>query len=327
MGTNVNHAYEDFANKYKVNSEELNKLENYNITYLDKYLKSKGRLTRKERDEVIGKITESIKREEKKKRQQRQDRKRRIRRAQRSKQSTKFKGNIKRRIAVLVLAGIAIVGGVGVKNAYDQYQRQNAPATVEQVLAYGEGLKELGIDNNILSELEKVQMSLQLSENLTNQEIRELAPKISNLQFDVIKTKLSKVLGVPEGDIKVYTNSTKDGRTEEKVKVINGNTYRNKDIFTYENTISSEVSEYIKEVAEMQDIIGDLQYGNFNREDILKVYKEMVDNTNNFAASRIKIDEKGNISVEQTKVKDLEKQANETKTDILNQEKDIGEDR
>ena len=55
----------------------------------------------------------------------------------------------------------------------------------------------------------------------------------------------------------------------------------------------------------MQTIIGKIQNQSINRNDILKKYKSAMKNTDKFAAAKMDIDDKGNISMDYTKVSEL----------------------
>lgn len=316
MSMNGNNAYKKFADQYKVNQDELNKLGN--VTYVDRYLRDSNKLSWKDRNDVIEAIEQSIKRQEAKKEKS----KRKLKRSKQQKKAI-FTGKLKRRIMALGLSAVALLGGYGL---YSQYQQQNEPITLEQALENGENLDSLGIDNNILLEMQDIEKMLEKG-NLTNEEIISLAPRISGLQFDMVKTKLSNILGVPENEIKLYTRPIEEGKTRETIKTSNG-MYTNKDIFTYKNTIPSELSNYIKEdIGEMQDVMKKIQDGNINREEILEQYGEMIKNTSQLAASQMNVDEKGNITVEYTKVADLNKTSNQTKIASTDQEIDNEEER
>lgn len=320
MGVNGNNAREEFFSKYRTNIEEIQKTEK--ILKLDNYLRPEDRIPKGEMYKVIEEMSKSLEREKRKKREN--ERKRRLRKSKISRRA-KLVGNVKKIAIVLGAIGIVIAGGNGIKNTYDTYQQQNAPITLEQALENGENLDSLGIDNNILLEMQDIEEMLEKGD-LTNEEIIKLAPRISELQFDTAKTKLANTLGVAENEIRLYTRPIEEGQTRETIKTSNG-MYTNKDIFTYENTIPSELSNYIKEIGGMQDVMKKIQEGDINREEILEKYGKMIKNTSQLAASKMNVDEKGNITVEYTKVADLNKTSNQTKIASIDQEIDNEEER
>lgn len=319
MSVNGNNARKILVEKYRENSYEIERTNK--ILKINNYLRPEDRMPKGEINRVIEEMTKSIEQEKRRKREN--ERKRRMRKTKEAKRS-KFTGNIKKTVTALFFTGILLAGGYTVKNAYDWSQQQNAPITLKQALENGEDLNSLGIDSNILLEMQDIEEMLEKG-NLTNEEIIKLAPRISALQFDTAKAKLANTLGVSEDEIRLYTRPVEEGQTRETVKTSNG-IYINKDIFTYENTIPPEVSDYIKEIGKMQDVMQKLQEGNINREEILAKYGEMLEKTSQIAASKMKVDEKGNISVEQTKVSDLDKQS-EKKIATLDQEQNEGEER
>lgn len=320
METNQNNAREEFLRKYKTNLKEINN--NNKILKLNNYLRPEDRIPKEEMYKAIEEMTKSLEREKRKKREN--ERKRRIRKSKMSRRA-KFIGNVKKTAIVLGAIGIVIAGGNTIKNTYDTYQQQNAPITLEQALDNGENLDSLGIDNNILLEMQDIQEMLE-KDDLTNEEIIKLAPRISGLQFDTAKSKLANTLGVTENEIRLYTTPIEEGQTRETIKTSN-DMYTNKDIFTYENTMPSELSNYIKEISEMQKIMEEMKKGNINRKEILEKYEKMVNNTSQLAASKMNVDDRKNIKVEYTKVVDLNKTSNQTEIASADQVKDNEEER
>lgn len=225
--------------------------------------------------------------------------------------------------AKIALAGLIAFGGYKAYDMYATNQKGNMPITLTQALENGDSLKDLKIDNSIKNELEEIKVDL-ANKDSSNEDLIALSAKINELQFDTIKTKLSKTLGAEESDITLSTGvqSTSEGTTIETVEVNGGKTYTNKELFKNENTIPSEISDYIKEIGDMQTLMGKLQEGDFNRNDILKEYKEAVKSIDQMAATKITVDKKGNIYVEQTKQKDLKENNKETTKETSRQEID-----
>ena len=319
---NANNAREEFLKKYRANLKEIEKTNK--VLNINDYLKLEDRMSRSEVDAAITEMTKSM--EKLKRNQRKSDTKRRLRISQAEKKN-KFKGNIKRTVTALLLTTTALIGGYQAKNLYNEYQQQNSPITLEQSLENGESLSSLGIDNNILLEMQDIEEMLK-RDDLTNEEIISLAPRIKKLQSDTLEMKLSKALGVSKDDITYNTNPIEEGMTRETVKTRNNENYHvSKDFLTWENTISSEISNSIKENEEMKEVIQKLRGGDINREEILKKYNEVVKHTDQLAASDVNIDEKGNITVEYTKVADLNKQSDQIKTNTLDQEQNDGEER
>lgn len=210
------------------------------------------------------------------------------------------------------LAALIAFGGYKTYSEYSTHKKENAPITLEEALENGETLKSLKIDGNVKNELEEVKQQLS-DENITNRNLIELAPKIYNLQLDNLKTKLAMTLGVEEFDIHLHTNADPMDELEtiEEIEVDGGETYSNISSSKNENTISKEISDYIIKTGDIETLIRQVQEGDFKRNDILKEYKEAVESIDQMAASKITIDKNGNISAEQTKVKDLKENKKE----------------
>lgn len=125
------------------------------------------------------------------------------------------------------------------------------------------------------------------------------------MQFDLIKTKLSKTLKVPEENIYVYTKPDYGGKTSESIEINGKPKYFNKGFLKNENTISDEISDYIKQVAEMKDLADNIEYSDIDRKEIISIYNDMILKTEQFAAMQMDKDEQGNIYMKVTKVGEL----------------------
>ena len=200
---------------------------------------------------------------------------------------------------------MAVAAGVGAYGLYTTTQQDNQPININQALENGETLEELGIDNNIKNELDKIGNILQNNDEIDNSTLITLAPEINNLQFDILKTKLANTLGVDEKDITIYTSKGDEGSTNEYVEIKNGETYRNKKFLNFDHTIPEDISEYIKEVAYTQSLMRQMQKGDFKREDVLEKYQELFKSASEMAAAKMTVDKNHNISVEKMTVKDL----------------------
>lgn len=293
MDTNGNVAHKKFVNK---------------IIDFNKYMPTDApAMTKEQRKRVVKEWSDSI--------QQNKIRKREIAKKRQLKKAKAAKRKFVGRIAAFALAGVAAfsVGKVAY-NAYTENQHQNSPITVEQALEHGETLETLGIDSSIPIELQDIEQILE-NENITNQEIIALAPRINSVYFDTVKGKLANTLGTEKENIKIYTEPAEEGTTRESVKVKNGDTFMNRDFFRNENSISTEISDSIKNISKMQKIMEEIQQGTFNRNDIIGKYKDIVNGVSQIAATKFEVDKKGNISADVTKVKDLNNKINNASID------------
>ena len=234
---------------------------------------------------------------------------------------TKKRAKLMKKIATLGLVGVLAFGGY---KAYQTYQGANSSITLEEALNNGETLENLKIDTSIKNELESIKNELSQNE-MTNQELLQLSTKINELQFDTLKTKLAKTLNVNEEDIKLYTDvvSNQTGETHESVEIKDGQIYNEKGLFDNSNTISSDITNYIKDIGEMQTLMGKMQTGDLDRNSIMKSYKSAINEIDQMAAAKMYIDGKGNISIQKENKKSLEKQENK---DNIQEDNQISDD-
>lgn len=191
------------------------------------------------------------------------------------------------RLLVAGLVGVAVFGGVKKYQEYKEYQN-NRPA-LEDVLDDNITLEKLGLDDSIENKIEELKQ--RDIENLSNSELITLPEEINDVQFDIIKSKLSNVLGTYEGNIevkqsvpnrveiykdeeldKVFTEADKIDEIINKIGIKNG------------NLISPEIGKFISDIANMQTISEDITKGNINRDSIIKECKKSIENADKFAA-------------------------------------------
>ena len=198
------------------------------------------------------------------------------------------------KLCALMLSAIAAVSGVTYAMAKNFKPQENK--TLNNAIASGETLETLGIDGDIQANLNDLQEKM-IAGNLTNQEIIQMAPQINNLCFDVSKSKLSNALGVKEQGIS-FEEKFEDGIIRPKIIVKTGystDIYQEEGILN-KNTFPKEISTEIKNMKTIQSIIQEVQNGNFNRDYVLKKYAEILQDTENLAASPLKL-ENGKIIV------------------------------
>ena len=278
MDTNGNSAREEFLKKYRTLNEP-NKLTWHELDTISNSI---------ERNKIKGKEI-----------------KKKIKINQTKAARRKFVG----RIVAGILSGVALVSGI---NMAQTYIENNQPATIDQVLENGASLEDLGIDNEIVSRIDELESTLE-REDFTDQEVKGLAIKINDLQFDVTEEKLAKVTG--EDNISLGSQYLGNSKTRNTVETTN-TTYVDKDMITNVNTISPEISSQITSIRNMQKLMIDLQNGKFTKEDVLNKYRKALEGTSQFAGMKLQMDGKGNITVQKTRVADL---SQEKRENIYNQ--------
>ena len=247
-----------------------------------------------------------------------QQRRRRIRNSKAKEAQRKFKG----RITALLLSGAIALGGFAVGSGiYGSVQGANKPITTKHAIyLLGETPKSLGIRPEIYNEIQGIEELLQ-NDNLSDEQITQMAPRIYHLCIDSTKSKLASTLGVNENDISLTHRNAEEGTTVQTVTVKSNHqntVYRSKDFLTFNNSISDEIADSIKDASRMQEIMSKIQSGNYNREELLSTYREIVNNVDQFSAMKLKVDDRGNISVDTTRMKDMESLLSRAYNDVKN---------
>ncbi len=232
------------------------------------------------------------------------------------KPSRRKKTHLRGKMALLGLVGAITLGATGIHNYTNR--PQNQPITLEQALENGKTLKDLNVSEEIRYELMNIQQYLE-NEEISNTELINMASQIEELQKNVITNKTADLLGVEPGDIIVDTIvGDKSEAPVERIQVkINekGETpiYIRGDFMDLvkENTISAEISDFIKQMDKMKELEKQLEDKNLKREDVIEEYRETIDIVSKFAAGEMKIDENGNITIEQIKQKDIKEKPSE----------------
>lgn len=214
--------------------------------------------------------------------------------------------------------GLAALTVWGSYKAYTEYKDSQNTLTLEQALENGETLEELGINQDIATEL--AELSTRLENDLTDQELIEIAEKIPEIQMKVIKTKMANALEIKdwsditlkpsEGDF-TTTMYIKDGEKYERPGIINSIV----NIITGdEKTISPEIANYIDAIGKAQGKRDKMRGGAISEGDI-KNCKNALEKASQFAAGKIEIDKKGNIGIEKIRVSEWKKTQKESENE------------
>lgn len=220
------------------------------------------------------------------------------------KQKRRAKAKLLRNRAIATgLAGIMIFGGF---NGLHEYRDSKNTLTLEQALENGETLENLGINEKIATEIDE--LTTKLEGDLTREELIDIAEEIPEIQMEVIKTKIADKIEVESlQDIKLTpTTGILNTRMDIEGK---GGYEADKIMHTVlgEKTISSDIAEYIDRIGNAQGKRDKILNGNMDKAKDIKYYRKAIKETSKFAAGEIEIDEKGNISIEKTRVSELEK--------------------
>lgn len=209
---------------------------------------------------------------------------------------------LKNKVIAYGLIGIMAFGGF---KAYNEYKDSKNTLTLEQALENGENLENLRINQEIANKIEELNTAI--NGDLTNEEIIKLAPEITNLQFEVAKTKVADTFNVDIDDVKLY--SAAKGEDEKACICIEGKRYYEETLSNKVfgvKTVSSDMADYVDAIAKMQEIEKQVLTGNINRDNLIEIYKETIEETSKFAAGKMEKDKNGNLIIEKTRVSELE---------------------
>lgn len=221
--------------------------------------------------------------------------------ARRSSKERAQRRKIKRLIQEIKIIGMSGLIAFGSYTAYKAYANENKTITLEQSFEMGETPRTLGIDANLVQQIQEIQNELENANELSNLELKDIANDISQLQIDVIKSKMAYATGKED-----ITLKERDNNGMAKVK-INEQIYNEKDIFENKNTISKTIANEIQRAGENQRLVGSMYYGDIDRSDVIDEMKNNINSLDKFAAGKMSIDERGNITLDKTTQKEYEK--------------------
>ena len=201
------------------------------------------------------------------------------------------------------LAGTIVFGGF---KAWNEYRDSKNTLTLEQALEHGKTLEKLGINEEIATEIGEY--TTKLEGDLTNKELIDIAEEIPDIQMKVIKTKMAnKIEDVNLSDIDLIPADRFD---TAKMYIEGQGVYEREGIINSiigDKMISVDIADYIDRIDGAQEKERKMKKGDINREQDIKYYRKAIKEISKFAAGEIEIDKKGNISIEKTRVSELEK--------------------
>lgn len=210
---------------------------------------------------------------------------------------------LRNRILAVGLAGITVFGGF---KALDEYRDSKNTLTLEQALENGETLEKLGISEETAAEIGK--LTKILDGDLTNKKLIDIAEEIPDIQKRVIKEKIGDIIEIEKvSDITLIPAHKFDAT---RISIEGQGAYEKQGFINTilgEKTISGDIAKYIDRIGNAQGKRDEILEGNINKKEDIKYYRNAIKEISKFAAGEIEIDEKGNISIEKTRVSELEK--------------------
>lgn len=204
-----------------------------------------------------------------------------------------------------ITATSIVVGTSAVNKVYEEQISSKKQITLEDALKNGKTAEDLGIKEETIQEIHNLKSEIE-DESLSYEEMLEIARKLPMIEKEVMKEKIAMAIGVEMHNIK-FVAPTKDVPVCSVAVKGKGNYSRKNAINQMTGkTVSPDIIEYIEDIIEAQDMKDSLNAGTVGIKEAKEFYKSAIEKTKQVAAWEVNADEKENITVEKTKILDLE---------------------
>lgn len=215
------------------------------------------------------------------------------------------------------LRNALLVGGLGIALALGAYavNYSNSKATetqdrvpLEQVIGNQDELARLGISNETATEIQNLYSELNNGdlENLSEEEAISLGSRVENIQLTTMKEKIANEMGVPVESVELRVSYSTSESPQASV-VIDDKLYNEGDFLDYNDNISGEMADYIKQIAGTQSTNSRLEEGSITKQDALEQYRGAIESVRDVSTKELSIDENGNMSLSQVSIEDIDK--------------------
>lgn len=224
--------------------------------------------------------------------------------------SGNYKGSRKALNLLLVgFIGAAIaVGAYGIASNNSKATETQDRVALEQVIGNQDELARLGISNETAEEIQNLYSELNSGdlENLSEEEVLSLGSRVEDVQLDTMKEKIANEMGVPVESVELRVSYSTSESPKASV-IIDGKGYNEGDFLDYNDNISSEMADYIKEIAGTQNTNSSLEEGSITKQDALEQYRGAMESVRDVSTKEFSIDENGNMSLSQVSIEDIDK--------------------
>ena len=224
-----------------------------------------------------------------------------------------------KKIAIVAAVATIAVGGYMV---YQEHQRQNSPAPIEETLKASEDLK---LENSTIEQIESMKESVANIDELSDVEIQNLLVETRDLYLTTVKDKLANVYNVetdeiqilPENDMADPNSATYESRQLASV-LVNG------EVVAEGDQIPQDLKDYFKECeyasTNVRNYVSKAEE-NYNRENAINALKDDMSKIEEMGVTEISKNDDGSLETYVIKVKDLEnKKGQETDKQVAEQE-------
>ena len=224
--------------------------------------------------------------------------------------SGNYKGSRKALNLLLVgFIGAAItVGAYGIASNNSKDAETQDRVVLEQVIGNQDELARLGISNETATEIQNLYSELNSAdiENLSEEEVLSLGSRVEDVQLDTMKEKIANEMGVPVESVELRVSYSTSESPKASV-IIDGKGYNEGDFLDHNDNISSEMADYIKQIAGTQNTNSSLEEGSITKQDALEQYRGAMESVRDVSTKELSIDGNGNMSLSQVSRADIDK--------------------
>ena len=214
-------------------------------------------------------------------------------------------------VATLLAAGIGI-GSISVIG----HVNEKSGISITQMEKSGKDLSSLGLKEDTIQSMQKYDdffENVDLNNlDMTDNGVIDVISEFEKLNFNVVKDKIADKTGVERSNVKLdYKFEKGDGQYHTTI-VVNGGksnevvyTSADSSIFGIgrKNYIPKEISDLILQLRDYDGLVQDLKDDKISKANAIKELSKKYKKITEFATSKLEIDQRGNISVENFNMK------------------------
>lgn len=224
-----------------------------------------------------------------------------------------------RKIAEVAAVATIAVGGYMV---YQEHQRQNSPAPIEETLKASEDLK---LENSTIEQIEAMKESVANIDELSDAEIQNLLVETRDLYLTTVKDKLADVYNVETDKIQILPeNDMADPESVDFATRQLASVLVNGEVVAEGDQIPQDLKDYFKECeyasTNVRNYVSKAEE-NYNRENAINALKDDMSKIEEMGVTEISKNDDGSLETYVIKVKDIEnKKGQETDKQVAEQE-------
>ena len=224
-----------------------------------------------------------------------------------------------KKIAEVAAVATIAVGGYMV---YQEHQRQNSPAPIEETLKASEDLK---LENSTIEQIESMKESVANIDELSDAEIQNLLVETRDLYLTTVKDKLADVYNVETDEIQILPeNDMADPESVDFATRQLASVLVNGEVVAEGDQIPQDLKDYFKECeyasTNVRNYVSKAEE-NYNRENAINALKDDMSKFEEMGVTEISKNDDGSLEIYVIKVKDIEnKKGQETDKQVAEQE-------